>query len=234
LLFHIHLNGFVRLWDIFSMKVEISHLNAVYNFSNITVYKRPDDGSHLVPKLIKTGVVCDWFDTYACNLLTSTGCLIWKKNYYSWNPIANVHWVCTERCARTCLWNVLSLWTHHSKYHLYIYLLVKVNTFLNKIHNFRWLCTYSVSEHFVLCDNLDLQTLFDIACLCKYCARDIVNYYCWVKWSAKWNEFQLFIYNINLLKPGSFYTACTVRFNTKNFTFFLHSVFLLHIRRAIR
>lgn len=46
------------------MKVEISHLNAVYNFSYITVYKRPVDGSLLVPKhvsvnkLIKTGGVC--------------------------------------------------------------------------------------------------------------------------------------------------------------------------------
>ena len=85
LVFHAHWNGFIRLWRIFNLKVEISHLNAIYNFSYITVWKRPDDDSQLVPKrvsvnkLIQTGVVCDWFDTYACDLLTPTGCFIWKN-----------------------------------------------------------------------------------------------------------------------------------------------------------
>jgi len=157
-----------------------------------------------------------------------------SRVYNSWKPIANVHWVCTERCARTCLWNVLSLWTRYSKYHLYIYLLVKVNTFLNKVRNFRWLYILCVKAVRFMWRSGSANIMFDIACLCKYYARDIVNYYCWIKWSAKWNEFQLFICNINLLKPGSSYTACTARFNTKNFTFFLDSVFLLRIRRAIR
>ena len=99
---------------------------------------------------------------YMC-LWTPTGYHLKKKKIkvacYSWNPIANAHWVCTERCARACLWTVLSLWTHYTKYHLYIYSLVKVNTFRNNVHNFRWLCTYSLSKQLVFCDNLDLQTL---------------------------------------------------------------------------
>jgi hypothetical protein len=41
------------------------HLNAVYNFSCIIIYKRPDDELQLEPKrvamnkVINTGVVCD-------------------------------------------------------------------------------------------------------------------------------------------------------------------------------
>jgi len=50
------------------------HVNAVYNFSYISVYKMPNDDSQLEQKhvaeikLIKIGDVCDWFDTYTCNL----------------------------------------------------------------------------------------------------------------------------------------------------------------------
>jgi hypothetical protein len=55
------------------------HYTAVYNFSCVNVYKRPDAGSQLEPKhvavnkLINTGVVCDLFDTCTCDLLTPTG-----------------------------------------------------------------------------------------------------------------------------------------------------------------
>ena len=51
----------------------------MYTISCINFYKRPYDGSQLVPKhvagnkLIKTGVVCDLFNTYTCDLLTPTG-----------------------------------------------------------------------------------------------------------------------------------------------------------------
>ena len=48
-------------------------LNAVYNFSFINIYKRPDDCSQFQPKnaalnkSIKTSVVCDLFDVYTCD-----------------------------------------------------------------------------------------------------------------------------------------------------------------------
>jgi hypothetical protein len=57
------------------VKVEISILIAIYNFPVAMFIKRPDGGSQLqlkhvdVNKLIKTGVVCDCFDTYNCDLL---------------------------------------------------------------------------------------------------------------------------------------------------------------------
>jgi hypothetical protein len=48
-------------------------LNALYNFSRISIYKRPDDCTQLEPKhvavnkLIKTGIACDRFGTCTCD-----------------------------------------------------------------------------------------------------------------------------------------------------------------------
>jgi hypothetical protein len=52
------------------MEMKDLYLNAVYNFSFINIYKRPDDGSQFQPKnavsnkSIKVSVVCDLSDTY--------------------------------------------------------------------------------------------------------------------------------------------------------------------------
>jgi hypothetical protein len=54
-------------------------LIAVYNFSCISVYKRANNGHQLEPKhvavtkLIRISAVCDWFNTYTCDSLTTMG-----------------------------------------------------------------------------------------------------------------------------------------------------------------
>lgn len=62
-------------------------MEQLYNFSSINVYIRPDDGSQFeskyvaVDKMINTGVVCDCFDTYTCDLITQAGSLILKLKF---------------------------------------------------------------------------------------------------------------------------------------------------------
>ena len=69
-IFHIHLKV-LYIYSVFLMWKRRFNFYEICNFSYISVYKRPDDGSQLdrkrvaVNKLVKTGVVCDWFDTYA-------------------------------------------------------------------------------------------------------------------------------------------------------------------------
>ena len=76
--FYIHLQGFIFLQYIFVTWNWRSPFHAVHNISCISFYKRPYDGSQLVPKhvavnkLIKTGVECDWFSTDTCDFLTPT------------------------------------------------------------------------------------------------------------------------------------------------------------------
>ena len=86
----------------------------MYNFSNITAYKRPDDGSQLVQKhvsvnkLIKTGVVCDWFDTYACGLLTPAGCLVFTTA----ESLSRMSIECAQKDVRVRVYEMFWVYEH--------------------------------------------------------------------------------------------------------------------------